>query len=182
MVCQVRWITGEVPDDNVGINERCHASRPLRATRAALALRAVRRTSSQLAPRRAAGTLTEPSSSNRSGVRARVALWPSTRNATWSPSSIPSASRTCFGIVTCPLLVTVAVTSTAVTSTIHSLPRSKSKDTLDCGGSVPTARTCGGWRGITGRLVWHASGAKTLGLDEAQDSPRCQLGLVTKDP
>src|SRR5947199_6144382 len=72
----------------------------------------MRITSSQAALRFAAGTLMVPARARKSGVRARRARLPSTRNTTSSPSLIPSASRTALGTVTWPFDVTFAAAST----------------------------------------------------------------------
>lgn len=64
---QVGWIAGEVPDEDVGIDERRHRCPAARARRV------WRRTSAQGVPRFAAGTLTDPAKARRSGVRASTA-------------------------------------------------------------------------------------------------------------
>ena len=90
---QVRWIAGEVADQDVGIQEGGQARRP---TRARLAWPMI---SSQGVPRLPAGTGTEPARSRKSGVFATTARERSTLNSTSSPSFSSSASRTAFGIV-----------------------------------------------------------------------------------
>jgi hypothetical protein len=59
------WVSGQMGDDDVGIDEGGHRRAAARARRVC------RRTSSQGVPRFAAGTLTDPASARRSGVRAR---------------------------------------------------------------------------------------------------------------
>ena len=98
-------LAGEMADQDVRIDE----SRHRRA--AALVRRASRSTSSQGVPRFAAGTLTEPASWMRSGLRAMIARSPSTLKRTSSPSLMASASRTARGIVSWPFELTRADTS-----------------------------------------------------------------------
>jgi hypothetical protein len=88
-----RGISSEMPNHDVGIDEGRHFR--LEARRA----RVVEITSSQAALRRVAGTATVPANERKSGVRAKTARLPSTRNTISSPCSIPSASRTAFGTV-----------------------------------------------------------------------------------
>src|SRR5277367_5533227 len=92
-------------DQHVGVEELSQRRRPTRASRV------WRRTSSHGVPRFPAGTATLPARSRRSGVFATTARERSTLNRSSSPSCNPSASRTLFGIVTCPFEVILALES-----------------------------------------------------------------------
>ncbi len=96
----------QVRDKRFRINEGRHR------LVAALVRRVRRSTSSQGVPRFATGTLTEPASFIRSGLRTNVARWPSILNRTSSPSLMESASHIARGIVTRPFELTRARTST----------------------------------------------------------------------
>jgi ferric-dicitrate binding protein FerR (iron transport regulator) len=83
-------------DQEVGVNESRHRRASARACRV------LRRTSSHATPRLAAGTSTAPARSRRFGVLASMAPCCSTLNTIWSPSVMPSASRTSLGTAQVP--------------------------------------------------------------------------------